>query len=451
MISLANTLSFLDNSKYDWKSIIVGITVGQYVFENYLNYRHYQVLKSKAPPVSIKEEVSKETFDKSQEYSRAKLRFSVVSDTFNTLKHLALIRFDIFPKLWSFSGSLMSKCAFFLPKFMSGAITQSLFFVGIDMVIESLLSLPFSYYSNFVLEEKYGFNKLSIKVWLGDQIKMLLVSFALGELALAGLLKIFDYFGDSFITYAMLFMLAIQLIGMTIYPTLIAPLFNKFTPLEDGELKDAIEDLAKQQNFPVTKLYVVDGSTKSAHSNAYFVGLPWSKQIVLFDTLINQSTKEEIVAVLAHEIGHWKYNHLLQLEVFYHFHLFVVFFLFSAFIHNKSLYKSFGFRDVQPTFIGFLLANDLFQPLDAIVQFGMKMITRKNEYEADSHAKNCGYEGELAEALIKLNKENLGSMNADWLYSSYHHTHPLLPERLAALHYVSKHKISEPEKDIKTD
>lgn len=438
---LTQTLSFLDNPKLNWKTIIVGFTVGQFLFENYLLYRQYQVLKRKTPPPSLKAEIPQDTFDKSQAYSRAKARFGFFSSALLLVQNLAIIKYDLLPYFWNVAGSLMGKSASVLPKFMAGTITQSLFFLNVISIVQDIVGLPTSYYFNFVLEEKFGFNKLTQKLWIVDMIKSAALRFAFVTPILAGFLKILDHFGESFIVYMCVFVLALQLIGMTIFPILIQPLFNKFTPLEDGKLKTSIENLAAQQNFPLNKLYVIDGSKRSSHSNAYFTGLPWSKQIVLYDTLIEKSSVEETVAVVAHEIGHWKLSHLVQMLAYIQGHMLLVFSLFSAFIHNNSLYRSFGFS-TQPAMIGFMLFNDIFNPVECVMQFAQNLLSRKNEYEADAFAKEQGYSEDLCVALIKMLSENLSTMDADWVYSSYHHSHPILSERLGALGYVSKKKIA---------
>lgn len=439
------SFAFLDSPSINWKTIIVGFTIGQYVFETYLDLRQYRVLQLKTAPKSIEKEVSQETFDKSQEYSRAKAQFSVFSSTFSLLQNLAIFKYDLLPKTWTLAGTIMKSSAAVLPKAMSGVITQSLFFVFTTQILTTLIGLPLSYYKNFVLEERFGFNKQTIGLWVSDMLKGIGISIVLGSPVIAGFLKIIDYFDDKFIFYLMGFILVVNLIAMTIVPTLIMPLFNKFTPLEDGELKTAIEKLALEQKFPLTKLFVIDGSKRSSHSNAYFTGLPWSKQIVLFDTLIEHNSTEETVAVLAHEIGHWKLNHLPKMITMMQGHLFLIFSLYSAFIHNKSLYTSFGFVKQQPILIGFMLFNDIFQPVECLLTFVLNLISRKHEYEADKYASDCGYSEELSRSLIKLSNENLSSMNADWLFSSYHYSHPILPERLSALGYVSKVKVKKDE------
>lgn len=400
------------------------------------------MLKKATPPPSLKAEISQETFDKSQEYSRAKSKFGFITSTLLLAQNLAVIKYDLLPYFWNVAGSLMQKSASILPKFMSGTITQSLFFLNVISIVGDIVGLPTSYYYNFVLEEKFGFNKLTKKLFIIDTLKSAALRIVFVTPILAGFLKILDHFGESFIVYMCVFVLALQLIGMTIFPILIQPLFNKFTPLEDGELKTAIENLAAQQKFPLNKLYVIDGSKRSSHSNAYFTGLPWSKQIVLYDTLIEQSSVEETVAVVAHEIGHWKLSHLVQMLTYIQAHMFFVFSMFSAFINNHSLYSSFGFTTTQPAMIGFMLFNDIFEPVESVMKFAQNLLSRKNEYEADAFAKEQGYSDNLSVALIKMLSENLSTMDADWLYSSYHHSHPILSERLNALGYVSKKKIA---------
>ncbi|KAK6456650.1 CAAX prenyl protease 1 [Scheffersomyces xylosifermentans] len=399
MISLADSFTFLDNPSINWKYVAVSFTVGKYLFDNYIEYRQYQILNKPSPPASLKSEVTQETYDKSRSYSK---------DTI----------------IWNFSGRLLVKSAPFLPGFMGGVITQSIFFYAATDIISTVLSLPFSYYRIFVLEQKFDFNKSTVGLWISDYFKWQAVKLILFSPFIAGFLKLIDHFGDSFIVYCMVFYAIAQLAIYTIVPNVISPLFNKHKPLEEGKLKTAIEDLAKTHNFPLDKLFVIDGSTRSSHSNAYFVGLPWSKRIVLYDTLIDQHTIEEIVAVLAHEIGHWKGNHIIKSIISGQPQIFLLCSSFSVFIHNKSLFTSFGFVGEQPVIIGYWLFDEIYTPVTFATQFWETLISRKHEYEADAYAKNNGYAEELGTALIKLSSENLSSTDTDWLYSSYHHSHP---------------------------
>jgi len=237
-------------------------------------------------------------------------------------------------------------------------------------------------------------------------------------------------------------MFAVQMIAVTIYPIVIVPLFNKLTPLEPGPLKTAVEALASKLKFPLTELHVIDGSKRSSHSNAYFTGLPWKKTIVIYDTLIAQQTQEQVVAVLAHELGHWSLGHTAKLLTMNSVHTFFMFALFSAFQHNQQMFREFGFTEM-PTLIGYFLYGEVLMPCECIIQFLTNKVTRLFEYQADSFALKLGYRAELAQALIKLQIKNLSSMDADPVYSAYHHSHPILTERLQALGWKGEEQVSE--------
>ncbi|KAH8842162.1 hypothetical protein MCOR27_008268 [Pyricularia oryzae] len=317
-------------------------------------------------------------------------------------------------------------------------------------MIQQVLSLPTSIYHTFVLEEKFGFNKQTPKLFITDLIKSQLLTVVLTPPILAGFLKIIQKTGDQFFYYLWMFGAFLQVFMITVYPIAILPLFNKLSPLEPGELKTGVEALAKRLNFPLHELYVIDGSKRSAHSNAYFFGLPWKKHIVIYDTLIEKSETQEVVAVLAHELGHWKLGHTTSLFGIAQAHFFYIFTLFSVFINNKSLYADFGFVLERPIIIGFLLFSDALAPMDVLIQLGMNILSRKFEFQADDFAKGLGYPVELARSLIKLQIQNLSNMDADWMYASYHFSHPILSERLRALGWQSNEKIDIKEKK-KTD
>lgn len=453
-MKLIDTLqTLLDKPNIPWKAIITAFSVAQFSFETYLTYRQYKTLASKKLPPVLEGEIDKETFEKSEEYSRAKAKFSIFSNIYSLIQNLCFIKFDIFPRLWHVGVSL----AHVIPvKFIEmSTIAQSLYFLTVLSNLSTVLTLPLTYYQHFVLEERFGFNKLTLKLWLSDMVKSTLLSAGIGMPILYLFLKIFEKFPSNFLWYVCIFILVIQVLALTIIPVFIMPLFNKFTPLEDGELKSSIEALAKKVGFPLDKIFVVDGSKRSSHSNAYFTGLPFtSKRIVLYDTLVKDSSVDEITAVLAHEIGHWQHDHLLRMLAFSEFHIFFIFSLFTAAYQNTSLYNAFGFfvgeasskstrAVVTPEFpiiIGFMLFNDLLQPLDCAMNFLIHLVSRFHEYQADAYANGLGYANNLARALINLQIKNLSTMNVDPLYSSYHYSHPTLAERLTALNYVSEKK-----------
>ena len=375
----ASITSRLDNPTIPWKRVVIGFAVGQFALETFLQYRQYQVLQKKTVPPQLKHEIDQKTFDKSQAYGRAKAKFGFVQGLWSQIKNIAVINYDVMPLLWAATGTLVANYA---PTYFSGEITRSLVFIFAYSWIETLLGLPFSYYYHFHLEESFGFNKQTPSLFVTDLLKGQALSLAFGIPIGAAFLKIIQATGNDFFLYIWLFTLAVQLGAVTIYPIVIVPLFNKLTPLEPGTLKERVEGLAKKLNFPLNELSVIDGSKRSAHSNAYFTGLPWKKSIVLYDTLLEKSSTSEVEAVLAHELGHWKMGHTTSLLMISSFHLFWVFGLFRVFINNNSLYEAFGFHRERPIMIGFILFNEVLSPTDSLVKLLMNIWTRRMEFQA---------------------------------------------------------------------
>tara|TARA_R110002003_G_scaffold13_18_gene970 strand:- start:3900 stop:4871 length:972 start_codon:yes stop_codon:yes gene_type:complete len=316
-----------------------------------------------------------------QKYGRAKAKYSFVTQLFNQVKSLAVLYFNVYPIVWGVAGTVIARYA---PVRFSGEITQSLLFMYMLGWIDLVYGLPFSYYHHFVLEEKFGFNKMDIKTWVTDMIKGQALGLAFGIPLGSAFLAIIKKTGLNFFYYLWAFMLVVQIAAMTIYPILIVPLFNKLEPLKPGKLKESVEALASKLKFPLSELQVIDGSKRSAHSNAYFTGLPWigKKKIVIYDTLLEKSSEKEVEAVLAHELGHWQMNHTSRLLLISQAQLFYTFALFSVFINNRSLYADFGFHRERPTMVGFILFNEILQPTDAILKLLLNVWTRKMEYEA---------------------------------------------------------------------
>ncbi|KAJ0354117.1 hypothetical protein COL154_000040 [Colletotrichum chrysophilum] len=438
---------FLDRPLFPWKRLILGFSVGQFVFESLLSLRQYQVLKKTKPPKVLEQEISQETFDKSQAYGRAKAQFEFVNGLWGQIQNIAFIQYDVLPKLWSWTGNLLLK---FAPARFTGEISHSIVFVLAFIVIQQILSLPSSVYQTFVLEEKFGFNKQTPKLFITDMIKSQLLAFVIAPPILAGFLSIVKKTGNQFFFYLWLFAAGLQVFMITIYPIAILPLFNKLSPLEEGELKTGVESLAKSLNFPLHELYVIDGSKRSAHSNAYFFGLPWKKHIVIYDTLIEKSETQEVVAVLAHELGHWSLGHTTRLFGISQVHFLYIFTLFSVFISNNSLYADFGFLKEHPIIIGFILFSDALSPMDTVVKLLMNILSRKYEFQADAFAQKLGYSVELAKSLLKLQIQNLSTMDADWVYATYHFSHPHLSERLKALNWKSTGKVTKDEPTVGT-
>ncbi|CCJ30223.1 unnamed protein product [Pneumocystis jirovecii] len=402
----------LDIPGFPWKKLVVSFIIAQYTFEQFLMLRQYKKLKEKKPPITLENIIDQETFDKSQTYSRVKTKFGFIVELYGLIQKMLIIKYDVLPKLYAYVQSLINR--FFSEK-NSGEIMYSLFFFFILNISVLILNLPTSIYSTFVLEERFGFNKQTPSLFITDLLKSQILLIVIGGPVLFVFLKIVAYFGQIFFYYLWLFVLVFQIVMILIYPAFIQPLFNKLTPLPEGELKTKVENLASELKFPLKKIYVIDGSKRSAHSNAYFFGLPWNKHIVIYDTLIGKLETVEIVAILAHELGHWALYHVSKMLIIAQVHIFFVFMLFSVFIQNTSLYYSFGFYSDMPILIGFVLYNDILTPIN------------------NAFAAKLNYTNELSRALIKLHIQNLTNMDADWLYSSYHYSHPILSERLRSL------------------
>ncbi|KAJ5176222.1 CAAX prenyl protease 1 [Penicillium canariense] len=440
----------LDRPLFPWKNVLVGFSLGQFILEGLLSLRQYKVLQQTKTPKVLEGEVTQKVYDQSQAYGRAKAKFSFVSGLYGQLQNLVFVYGDILPKLWGVAGLVLAR---YFPGRFQGEISQTLLFIFGFNMLSTILSLPISYYNTFVLEEKFGFNKQTFKLWVTDMLKGQMLGIVLGTPIISAVLKIVQKTGNSFFYYLWLFGVFIQVFAITIYPVVILPLFNKLSPLEPGEIKTGVENLAKKLKFPLSELHVIDGSKRSAHSNAYFYGLPWKKHIVIYDTLLEKSEPQEVVAVLSHELGHWSLSHTTKLFGIAQFHMFYIFALFSVFVNNKSLYQSFGFVKEQPIMIGFLLFSDALAPMDAVVKLLMNILSRKFEFEADAFAQGLGFSKELASSLLKLQIQNLSTMDADWIYASYHYSHPILTERLAALGWkggkVTDLKEEDSEKPVK--
>ncbi|RKF61223.1 CAAX prenyl protease 1 [Erysiphe neolycopersici] len=439
---------FLDRPLFPWKNLILGFSIGQFVFEGILSLRQYEVLKQTRPPKVLQNEVSQDVFDKSQAYGRAKAKFGLVTGLLGQIQNTAFIYYDILPKLWSLTGSWLLR---YSPVRFSGEISHSIVFVLTFIVIQQVLSIPTSIYQTFVLEEKFGFNKQTPKLFVTDMLKSQMLAFILTPPILAAFLAIIQKTGNKFFYYLWLFGAGLQVFMITVYPITILPLFNKLSPLDPGDLKTGVENLARRLKFPLHELHVIDGSKRSAHSNAYFFGLPWKKHIVIYDTLIEKSSSEEVVAVLAHELGHWSLGHTTKLFGISQAHFFYIFALFSVFVNNASLYQSFGFHNNYPIIIGFILFSDALAPMDTFIKLLMNILSRRYEFQADNFAKDLGYSKDLARSLIKLQIQNLSTMDADWIYASYHFSHPILTERLDAIGWYSDKKVGDENvKDEKT-
>jgi STE24 endopeptidase len=436
-------LAFVAVDDIDWKFSVQLFSWSVSLFESYLLIRQYPLFSKTEPPASLAKHFEPGVFEKSQNYGKDKAKFALFSGIFKQLLDSFMLEFGFYAWSWGVSQNIMDKTGYG----QGYEIPQSILFVFILFIISSIPTLPLQVYGTFVLEEKHGFNKTTPLLFVTDLLKGWVLAFVLGSPFLAIFLYIFQWAGDRFVPWLMGFMICFQLIMVILYPTVIQPVYNKLSPLAGGELRSRIESLASKLKFPLKHLYEIDGSKRSSHSNAYFFGLPWSKHIVIFDTLIQQNKPEEVEAVLAHELGHWYHLHPTKMMAVSQFHIFTILALFPAFIHAPPLLRSFGFpKEVSaqpPTIVAFLLFQMILTPLEAAVNIAMNAISRHFEWEADRFAvelqdkladeKMHDMGDRLGRALISLHVKNLSTVWVDWMYSAYHHSHPTLTERLKGL------------------
>tara|TARA_B100000035_G_C21003424_1_gene556060 strand:+ start:247 stop:1416 length:1170 start_codon:yes stop_codon:yes gene_type:complete len=378
-------------------------------------------------PESVRGIMDDATFARSVDYTRAKSQFSSVSALYDALLLVLILSLGIIPWLYhSLSGI-----------FGYGLFGQSSVFIFIIFIL-GLPSLPFNWWNTFKLEEAFGFNKSSLKLWFSDQIKGLLLSLIIGIPLLMALMRIVEGMGELWWLWAFAFFWAFQVVMMVLYPMFILPLFNKLEPMEEGEIKDRLLALGDRCGFKSKTILVMDGSKRSGHSNAFFTGFGRFRRIVLYDTLIEQMEIVELEAVLAHEIGHYKCGHIPKRLFFSAFTTFLMFALIGWLIGAEWIFNSLQF-DIEemgsslfiPAFLILYIFGGLFSfwlsPLDCLW-------SRKHEYEADAFAQNAMREGDsLKSALRKLYKENLSNLLPHPFYSSFYYSHPTLVERESAL------------------
>jgi STE24 endopeptidase len=311
-------------------------------------------------------------------------------------------------------------------------VLQGLAFGGILIVLSQIVGLPFSIYSTFVIEEKYGFNKTTAKTFVADIIKGLFLTVLLGAPVFALILWIFSSVSQAWL-WAWGALSLIQLFVLFIAPVAILPLFNKFTPIEDGDLRSAIEAFAAEQNFTLSGVFKIDGSKRSTKSNAYFTGFKKTKRIALFDTLIENHSTEELIGVLAHEIGHCKKGHIKQTIVISLLSTLLMFFILSLFISQEGLYAAFGIEST-PLYAGLIFFGFLYAPISMLIGLIGTILSRKHEFEADAFAaETTKAPAAMITALKKLSADNLSNLTPHSLKVFLEYSHPPVLERIKAL------------------
>jgi STE24 endopeptidase len=384
---------------------------------DWLNAKNY----SDKLPEELKGIYDEEKYKKSQNYEKENKSFSHISETFTFIVTLLVIVFWIL-------GGLDE----WLRTFFQNDILLALAFFGVISLVQTFIGVPFSYYATFVIEEKYGFNKSTKQIFFLDLVKWLLLNFLIWWILLSLIVWIYTLIWDHFWIYAWILLSLFSLFMMMFYSNVIVPLFNKQTPLEDGELRDAINDFGKKVGFKIDNIFVIDGSKRSTKANAYFTGFWPKKRIVLYDTLIKQMTVSEIVAVLAHEIGHYKRRHTLQMLAFSIIQTGVILYIFSLALKIPEV--SLALSTSTPSFhMGVFAFGLLFTPISLLVGIVWNMMSRRNEYQADEYAALNSNPRDLESALKKLSVSNLSNLRPHPIYEFFYYSHPTVLKRLQYL------------------
>ena len=400
--------------------ILISILMIDFIIDKVLDFLNTKRFDDKIPH-ELSDVYDEDAYKKSQAYKKENAKFSRVTSLFSFILTMLFFFLEGFKLVDDFARS-----------FTNNPILVALLFFGFIMLGSDILTTPFSYYQTFVIEEKFGFNKSTKKIFWTDKLKGWLMSIILGGGILSIIMLFYQYSGDNFWIYTWVFIAVFTVFMNLFYAKLIVPIFNKQTPLEVGELKTAIENYAQKVGFTLQNIFVIDGSKRSTKANAYFSGFGSQKRITLYDTLINDLETDEIVAVLAHEVGHYKRKHII-------FNLIVsllltgfMLYLVSLFISSPLLSNALSVST--PSFhIGLIAFGILYSPISEITGLFMNAVSRKFEYQADDYAKNTFDGGYLVSSLKKLSKNSLSNLTPHPAYVFVHYSHPTLLQRIQNL------------------
>lgn len=405
--------------------IIIGIVVLDFLVERILDALN-AVRVDSALPERFKGFYDEKKYKQSQEYKKVKDQFGLLVSTLSFLGIIALLWFEGFAWLDEFWR-----------QYTSNEILLALLFFGSLGLVGDLLSTPFAYYNTFVIEDRFGFNKMNLKTFLTDKLKGWLLGIVIGGGLLALIVWFYQITGEYFWLIAWAVITLFSIFMTMFYSTLIVPLFNKQTPLEDGPLRQEIEDFAEKAGFKLDNIFVINGSKRSAKSNAYFSGLGPKKRIVLFDTLIENHSKEELVAVLAHEIGHYRKKHTLMNVLISVVQTGILLYVLSLFIDNPLMSGALGAE--QASFhMGILAFSLLFTPINFVLGLLMNILSRKFEYQADEFAGKYYSAEALKTALKKLSADNLSNLHPHPAFVYVYYSHPPVLKRLEYLDQFEK-------------
>ena len=399
---------------------IISILLFDFLFYSYLTFLNNKRFDDKIPE-KLADVYDEEAYKKSQAYKKENAKFSTITSLFS----MSVTMLFFFLAGFKFVDDLARN-------YTKNPILVALLFFGIILLGSDILTTPFSYYQTFVIEEKFGFNKSTKKIFWTDKLKGWLMSIILGGGILSIIMLFYQYSGADFWIYTWVLIAVFTVFMNLFYAKLIVPIFNKQTPLGEGELKTAIENYAQKVGFTLQNIFVIDGSKRSTKANAYFSGFGSQKRITLYDTLINDLETEEIVAVLAHEVGHYKRKHII-------FNLIVsllltgfMLYLVSLFISSPLLSSALSVSI--PSFhIGLIAFGILYSPISEITGLFMNYVSRKFEYQADDYAKNTFDGRYLVSSLKKLSKNSLSNLTPHPAYVFVQYSHPTLLQRIENL------------------
>ena len=405
--------------------IILSALIGEFLLRTLVRVLNLKALDPGLPN-EFQGYYDEEKYARSQEYTRVNTRFAFFTTSFDLIVILVFILFGGF----NYVDQIIRG-------FGLSTLPSGLAFFGILFFASDLISTPFSLYQNFVIEEDFGFNKMTLKTFILDKLKGYLLTLALGGVFLTAILFFFEKTGEYGWLYAWgiigLFMILIQ----PLFTLVIAPMFNKFTPLEKGELRTAIENYAQKVGFPLSRIDVMDGSKRSAKSNAYFSGFGKQKRIALFDTLLEKHSNDEMIAILAHEVGHYKKHHIKVGILISILHTGLLFWLLSIFIDNSGLFEAFQMKEIS-VYGGLTFFMILYSPVELVLSVIMNAVSRRNEFQADAYSARTTEKSEhLISGLKNLSVSNLGNLTPHSLSVLLDHSHPPVLERITALKKIA--------------
>ena len=397
--------------------VLIAIIIINFIVDKILDTLNTNHFDDKIPS-KLADVYDEKEYKKSQNYKKTNSNFSALTSTFSIILTLVFFFIDGFKHVDIFARS-----------YSDNPIVVALIFFGVIMLGSDILTTPFSYYKTFVIEEKFGFNKSTKMTFWIDKLKGGFMSILLGGGILSLIIWFYQFAGENFWIYAWALVTVFSLFMNMFYAKLIVPLFNKQTPLEDGELKTAIEKYTKKVGFTLNNIFVIDGSKRSTKANAYFSGFGSQKRITLFDTLINELETNEIVAVLAHEVGHYKRKHIIINLVSSILLIGLTLFILSLFINSSILSEALNVSI--PSFhIGLIAFGILYSPISEVTGLIMNYVSRVFEYQADNYAKETFEAKPLITSLKKLSKNSLSNLTPHFAYVFMHYSHPTLLERI---------------------